>query len=166
MQSESKFKVPFAVTAGGMLGGLGYLIWKWSVPVTSLFGGHVFTAQFTYVGAGAVDSFQCGVAKMFVASMILSAAILPGIALGGAFTRLQTTIQKRTFLFLSLVLCVFPLSALGIAVVALTRYIFDMGLTPARVKGVICGVSGILFIAAFLFFLAKSVHKTPRKSSP
>ena len=149
--------------------GLCWLAWKWTgngVPVRSLFDGYVFTAKIIYMGAGAVDSFQCGVAKMFLVSVILTAVILPVIALCYVVTNLKTAIQKWTFLILSLALCIFPLSALGITVVALTRYILDMGLTAARVKGVICGVSGILIIALFLFLLAKFIHKIPRKLSP
>ena len=165
---KTKFIVPFALTMTVMLG-LCWLAWKWTgngVPVRSFFDGYVFTAKFIYMGAGAVDSFQCGVAKMSLVSVILTAVILPVIALCCVVTNLKTAVQKWTFLILSLALCIFPLSALGITVVALTRYILDMGLTSARLKGVICGVSGILFITFFLFLLAKFIHKIPRKLSP
>jgi hypothetical protein len=159
-------RVPFALTLPAMSGVLGLLVWKWSVPVESFFGGYVFIAQFIYVGGGAMDSFQCGVAKMFLVSIILTAIILPVIVLCGVVTHLKTAVQKWTFFMLSLALCVFPFSALGVVVVALTRYILDMGVTAARVKGVACGVFGIVFIASFLIFLEKFILKTHRKSYP
>jgi hypothetical protein len=157
-------KVPFVLTTILLLA-LGWLAWEWTrgVTITSFFGGYVFTATFTYAG-GAGDSFQVGVNKMFLVAIILTAVLLPAIALCGVVTHLKTTVQKWAFLILSLALCIFPFSALGIAVVALTRYILDMGLTIARVEGVICGIAGILFIAAFLVLLAKFIPKTPRKS--
>jgi hypothetical protein len=96
---------------------------------------------------------------MFLVAIILTAVILPAIALCGVVTHLKTTVQKWAFLILSLALCLFPFSALGIAVVALTRYILDMGLTAARVQGVFCGILGSAFIVAFLFLLAKFIHK-------
>jgi hypothetical protein len=160
--------VPFPLTIVVMLA-LCWLAWKWSgdgVPVKSFFGGHVFTAKFIYVWEGAGDSFQVGVAKMFIVSMIMTAVILPVITLCYLVTNLKTAVQKWTFFILSLALCVFPFSALGVAVVALTRYILDMGATAARVKGVAYGIFGIVFIASFLILLAKFVLRTPRKSCP
>jgi hypothetical protein len=160
--------VPFPVTMAVMLV-LGWLAWKWTgngVPVKSFFDGYVFTSKFIYVGAGAMDSFQSGVAKMFVVSIILAAVILPVITLCYVVTNLKTAFQEWVFFILSLALCIFPFSALGIVVVALARYILDMGVTAARVKGVACGVFGIVFIATFLFLLAKFMLQTHRKSCP
>jgi hypothetical protein len=165
---KTKPFVPFSLTMALMLA-LGWLAWNWTgngVPVKSFFDGYVFTAKFIYVGAGAVDSFQCGVAKMFIVAIILTAVILPVITLCYVVTNLKTVFQEWVFFILSLALCIFPFSALGIVVVALARYILDMGVTVARVKGVACGVVGIVFIASFLFLLAKFILQTHRKSCP
>ena len=153
-------KVPFALVLAIMAGVLSWLILKWAMPVTFLFSGDIFTQEFHYVYSEgyAGDSFQVGVNKMFVASAILVAVVLPVISGLLAGSNLKTKTKRWLFMSFSIALCLFPVSALGVATIALIRYTLDMGLTTARTEGVACGLVGICVIALFLIWIARAAR--------
>ena len=131
----------------------------WGLPMKWIATGEIFRRKFTYVWSGIGDSFNAGVAKMVLVSVLLFAVFAGVVGVLRWFTAGLNRIERGVFRVLIVLLGLFPLSAAATAFVMVVRLTLDMGTTPNRLMGLGCTAGGVMVISGCLWLFLRFQRK-------
>jgi hypothetical protein len=149
---KAPVKVPFWLSTTVMVIVLLFLTLSgWGLPMKWIATGEIFRRKFTYVWSGIGDSFNAGVAKMVLVSVLLFAVFTGVVGVLKWFTAALNGVERSVFRILIVLLSLFPLSAAATAFVMVVRLTLDMGATPKRLLGLAFTAGGIMVISSCLW---------------
>jgi hypothetical protein len=164
---KAPVKLPFWLSATVLVTVLLLLTLSgWGVPLKWIATGEIFRRKFTYVWSGIGDSFNAGVGKMVVVSVILFAVFAGVVGVLKWFTARLNRIEKGVFRILIVLLGLFPLSAAATAFVMVVRLTLDMGTTPNRLMGLGCTAGGIMVISGCLWLFLRFQRRPGAEQHP
>ncbi len=161
--TKAPVKVPFWLSTAVMMIVLLFLTLSgWGLPMKWIATGEIFRRKFTYVWSGIGDSFNAGVAKMVLVSVLLFAVFAAVVGVLRWFTAALNGVERNVFRILIVLLSLFPLSAAATAFVMVVRLTLDMGTTPKRLLGLAFTAGGIMVVSGCLWLFSRF----PRRPEP
>lgn len=151
---KAPFKLTFWTSTGVLAAVLPWMIWQCSKPLLWIVTGDIFRTHFRYVNDGmACDSFNCMTVKLFFVPFILSSIVFPIVGLLRWTSPHLNSTKRMIFRALSLLLSLFPLSAMADVFIAVGRLTLDMGITPKRILGLGAVSAAIFTMLVYLWIV-------------
>ena len=161
-------KIKRLIVAVIMIVTVACLIHFFWMPVSYVFSGDFLESRFRLPSELAGDSYQAGITKMLICSVIISAVVIPVALAIRWIADMSKQYDKWLFIVFSLITFIFPLSCLIIALHMLLQYVWAMGMTFQRGCGVSISLIAIVAMGGLWLwmtgFIVRKWH--PKRNIP